>query len=185
MALQDHPTLPDDKPAADEQWLDSVERIGGHGSARDLSRYEMFDGDQDVAGHKVRTDSQGRQVIESPRGGLGSTQILGMDGGHVETAEQTLRANSTEFTAYQVQVPKGQGVFLLGEDVRRGYCRISNTGTDPVILGTIAMVNSGQGFILAAGQAFEPQTTREIYAVLPATAVANLQVISVWAERHP
>lgn len=178
--------LPPDTVPADEKQTDNIERVGGHGNARDLARHPMFDGRQNP--HE-RPDN----YVDPQTGAIlrphisGGMEAVGEENGSTVTAERNIPQPAPEFTALRVPCQKSIPVPLLYEDVRRGYVRIVNesTNTDPVLIGTLPMVQGQQGFVLAPGQAIEPSTSAPIYAMVPNSAVGGAVTVSVWAERHP
>lgn len=171
----------------------NLEQVGGHGKGRDLGHNPMYDGRNNPQDPRTVTDRRtGQQVRESTRGGM---EDQGYQAGERVAAERTVSQGGNQVTGWTVTAVKipGPGVTgmvgaptpLLGEDVRRGYTRISNVGTDAVLLGSIGQLNAGVGFQLSPGQAFEPQTTAAIWVIQIQSGASLVGApVSVWAERH-
>jgi len=100
-----------------------------------------------------------------------------------ETAARTFNAyTATCVASPSAGVYPGDPTLLVGADPQRQRLFISNGhATDPVIIGTLASVQTGQGFILPAGQRFDPQVQDAIYACVPASGTNNI-TLGVWIE---
>lgn len=99
-----------------------------------------------------------------------------------ESAARTFNAYTTVCVAPSAVGYAGDPTLLVGHDPKRQRLFVQNTDpTNPVILGTLDTVQTGQGFYLMGGQRFDPQIQDALYAVVPAGGTANVSV-SVWIE---
>lgn len=109
------------------------------------------------------------------------------DGGAVTEYDDVQNVGARSYEAMSRFVPQGVGtypgqpVLLVGEDPSRLRLFISNPSADPVLIGPLAQVQSGTGYLLAQGQ-FDPKVQGPIYASMPAGAEASVNV-GLWIER--
>lgn len=132
-------------------------------------------------------DSQEHPTSKRERESIRYGALVSNDGRLTEeTAVQETAART--YNAFTVTALPGAGTFpgeyvqLLGNDVKRQRARLSNGhATDPVMIGPLDQVQSGSGFLLPAGQLFEPEVQGAIYACIPVGGTAPVPV-GVWAE---
>lgn len=114
-----------------------------------------------------------------------------INGGEIEYVEQTQETGSRIYTAFTVNLPQGaiagqpgSAVRVLGNDHKRARVLISNGSSVPIYFGPLDQVSVNSGFLLPAGQLFDPQVQGEIYACVPADAApsAGFAAIGVWGE---